>query len=55
MDENLSWYLDENLRMFASQQVDVYDEEFEESNKMHGSQRVESPPVAQPLVAPGLS
>lgn len=43
MDENLSWYLDKNIEKFTSQYIDVYDEDFEESNKMHGSQWAESP------------
>ncbi|XP_064418146.1 ceruloplasmin [Latimeria chalumnae] len=36
-DENLSWYLDENIQMFATnaKQVDKDDEDFQESNKMH--------------------
>lgn len=36
-DENLSWYLDENIKMFASKptQVNKEDEDFQESNKMH--------------------
>lgn len=44
MDENLSWYLDENIKKFTSQEVDPYGEEFMESNKMHGS--VESASVS---------
>lgn len=40
MDENMSWYLEENIRLFAKNQENPYDEEFEESNKMHGNQRV---------------
>lgn len=46
MDENMSWYIDKNVEKFTSQKIDVYDEDFEESNKMHGSQRVESPSVS---------
>ncbi|MBN3311297.1 CERU protein, partial [Amia calva] len=41
-DENLSWYLNENIQMFAraprtvdKEDVDKEDEDFEESNKMH--------------------
>lgn len=40
MDENMSWYLDENIDMFARNNKNPYDEDFEESNKMHGNQRV---------------
>lgn len=37
-DENLSWYLDDNIRTFAtaSTTVNKEDEGFMESNKMHG-------------------
>lgn len=37
-DENLSWYLDENIRTFttAPNTVNKEDEDFMESNKMHG-------------------
>ncbi|XP_077596011.1 ferroxidase HEPHL1 isoform X2 [Stigmatopora nigra] len=35
MDENLSWYLDENINTFGSSETNVEDEEFQESNKMH--------------------
>ncbi|XP_061596610.1 ferroxidase HEPHL1 [Cololabis saira] len=35
MDENLSWYLDENIEMFAPDNLTRTDEDFEESNKMH--------------------
>lgn len=35
MDENMSWYIDKNVEKFTSQKIDVYDEDFEESNKMH--------------------
>eukprot|EP00061_Rhincodon_typus_P014352 g41316.t1 len=36
-DENLSWYLDENINMFTTKPkaVDKEDEDFQESNKMH--------------------
>lgn len=37
MDENMSWYLDENIEMFGSNKTDVEDEDFQESNKMHGN------------------
>lgn len=40
MDENTSWYLGENIDMFARNNKDPFDEDFEESNKMHGNQRV---------------
>ncbi|XP_071378036.1 ferroxidase HEPHL1-like [Centroberyx affinis] len=35
MDENLSWYLMENINVFGSNETDLADEAFEESNKMH--------------------
>lgn len=37
-DENLSWYLDENIKTFttAPTTVNKEDEGFMESNKMHG-------------------
>uniref|UniRef100_A0A8C5PA31 ferroxidase n=1 Tax=Leptobrachium leishanense TaxID=445787 RepID=A0A8C5PA31_9ANUR len=37
VDENLSWYLDENIKTFCSDpsSVDKEDEDFQESNKMH--------------------
>ncbi|XP_069723793.1 hephaestin isoform X2 [Phaenicophaeus curvirostris] len=37
VDENLSWYLDENVELFCTDpsSVDKEDEEFQESNKMH--------------------
>ncbi|XP_019108749.1 hephaestin-like protein 1 isoform X2 [Larimichthys crocea] len=35
MDENMSWYLDENIRLFGSSDTDRLDENFMESNKMH--------------------
>ncbi|NXY47037.1 CERU protein, partial [Ceuthmochares aereus] len=37
MDENLSWYLEENIRTYCSDpsNVDKDDEDFQESNKMH--------------------
>uniref|UniRef100_A0A663EWQ2 ferroxidase n=1 Tax=Aquila chrysaetos chrysaetos TaxID=223781 RepID=A0A663EWQ2_AQUCH len=37
VDENLSWYLDENIALFCTEpgSVDKEDEEFQESNKMH--------------------
>ncbi|XP_036371952.1 ceruloplasmin [Megalops cyprinoides] len=36
-DENLSWYLDDNIKQFAKspQTVNKEDEDFQESNKMH--------------------
>ncbi|MGH0145207.1 UNVERIFIED_CONTAM: hypothetical protein FKN15_071274 [Acipenser sinensis] len=36
-DENLSWYLEDNIKMFAGKpsEVNVDDEDFQESNKMH--------------------
>lgn len=34
MDENFSWYLDENIQRYCSE-PDKEDEEFQESNKMH--------------------
>lgn len=38
-DENQSWYLEENIAIYGSQEtkrVDLQDETFVESNKMHG-------------------
>ncbi|CAH2246886.1 ceruloplasmin [Pelobates cultripes] len=37
IDENLSWYLDENIKTFCTDpdSVDKEDEDFKESNKMH--------------------
>lgn len=36
-DENLSWYLDDNILMFtlSPDKIDKDDEDFQESNKMH--------------------
>lgn len=36
-DENLSWYLDDNILMFTlnPSKIDKDDEDFQESNKMH--------------------
>uniref|UniRef100_A0A673CHY6 Ceruloplasmin n=1 Tax=Sphaeramia orbicularis TaxID=375764 RepID=A0A673CHY6_9TELE len=47
-DENLSWYLDDNIRTFAtaSATVNKEDEGFIESNKMHGQFEVVSPTVS---------
>lgn len=38
VDENLSWYLDENIASFCTDpgSVDKEEKEFQESNKMHG-------------------
>lgn len=35
MDENMSWYFEENIQMFGSNETNPEDEEFEESNLMH--------------------
>uniref|UniRef100_A0A087YJH5 ferroxidase n=1 Tax=Poecilia formosa TaxID=48698 RepID=A0A087YJH5_POEFO len=35
MDENLSWYLNENIKLFGTAETDEEDENFVESNKMH--------------------
>ncbi|XP_008846263.1 ceruloplasmin isoform X2 [Nannospalax galili] len=37
VDENLSWYLEDNVKAFCSEpeKVDVENEEFQESNRMH--------------------
>ncbi|XP_061754573.1 ferroxidase HEPHL1 isoform X2 [Nerophis ophidion] len=35
MDENLSWYLEYNMAMFGSNDSNMDDEDFQESNKMH--------------------
>ncbi|CAJ0967218.1 unnamed protein product [Ranitomeya imitator] len=38
IDENISWYLEENIQTFCSEPdtVEVDNEDFQESNKMHG-------------------
>ncbi|XP_069825746.1 ferroxidase HEPHL1 isoform X1 [Dendropsophus ebraccatus] len=38
IDENVSWYLEENIQTYCSEPdtVDVDNEDFQESNKMHG-------------------
>lgn len=38
MDENMSWYLEDNIDMFGTNKTNPDDEVFEESNKMHGNQ-----------------
>nr|XP_020454110.1 hephaestin-like protein 1 isoform X2 [Monopterus albus] len=35
MDENMSWYLGENIKLFGSNETKQNDEIFDESNKMH--------------------
>ncbi|KAI4896148.1 hypothetical protein NFI96_020013, partial [Prochilodus magdalenae] len=35
LDENLSWYLEENIRSYGTNESDPQDEAFVESNKMH--------------------
>lgn len=35
MDENVSWYLEENIEKFGNNMSDTADEIFQESNKMH--------------------
>lgn len=37
MDENMSWYLDENIEKFGSSETDQEHEDFQESNMMHGN------------------
>lgn len=37
MDENLSWYLMDNIRAYGTAESDPDNEDFQESNKMHGS------------------
>lgn len=44
MDENMSWYLDENILKFGSSETNQNDEDFEESNMMHGNLCVPSLP-----------
>lgn len=39
MDENQSWYMDENIEMFGNAQSDSGNEDFEESNLMHGKDK----------------
>lgn len=39
-DENQSWYLEENVKRYSSgshKDIDLLDEKFVESNKMHGN------------------
>ena len=38
IDENLSWHINENIATYCSDpaSVDIEDETFQESNKMHG-------------------
>lgn len=40
MDENLSWYLTDNMRAYGTAESDPDNEDFQESNKMHGSVRL---------------
>lgn len=56
VDENLSWYLDENIALFCTDpgSVDKEDEEFQESNKMHGRCQLHEAPVLCPDT-PGVS
>ncbi|XP_031428174.1 ferroxidase HEPHL1 [Clupea harengus] len=35
-DENLSWYLEDNIRAYGTFESDPNNEDFQESNKMHG-------------------
>ncbi|XP_044077458.1 ferroxidase HEPHL1 [Siniperca chuatsi] len=35
MDENMSWYLEDNIKLFGSNKTNPEDADFEESNKMH--------------------
>lgn len=44
-DENQSWYLEENVERFSKgnhKEIDLLDEKFVESNKMHGNVGVDS-------------
>lgn len=45
-DENLSWYLDDNILMFTlnPNKIDKDDEDFQESNKMHCKKTIISYP-----------
>lgn len=36
MDENESWYLEQNIETFGNADSDPNNDEFQESNKMHG-------------------
>lgn len=36
MDENESWYLEQNILKFGNDDSNPNDEDFQESNKMHG-------------------
>uniref|UniRef100_A0A7N8XUM8 ferroxidase n=1 Tax=Mastacembelus armatus TaxID=205130 RepID=A0A7N8XUM8_9TELE len=35
MDENMSWYLTENIEIYGTSETNLEDQDFEESNKMH--------------------
>lgn len=37
MDENISWYLRKNIEIYGTNESDPDNEEFQKSNKMHGS------------------
>lgn len=36
LDENLSWYLEQNIETYDTNESDSENLEFQESNKMHG-------------------
>lgn len=60
VDENLSWYLDENIASFCTDpaSVDKEDEEFQESNKMHGQYHLSESTVSAETLsvsAPGYA
>ena len=40
MDENTSGYLEDNIEKFGSNETNTEDEDFEESNLMHGNQSI---------------
>lgn len=37
MDENMSQYLEENIKHFGTKKTKINNEDFQESNKMHGA------------------
>lgn len=40
MDENMSWYLEDNIETYGSNETNPEEDDFMESNKMHGNQCV---------------
>lgn len=54
VDENLSWYLDDNIQTYCSepQKVNRDDEEFQESNKMYCEFLEDQLPLPLSLLCP---